>query len=189
MLSLIVQIGVALKARRTCASQCCIDTVLAMSYPKTVRSWRRTTPPYPLSTVQSTETLPENLGAHDVVIRIHTVSLNYRDIAMLREDGYPAPVDAGGICASDAAGEIVALGSQATKFDMGDRVAPTIGQPAPLGQEHEIDSTTLGGDGPGVLTEYAVFNEEYLVKLPSHLSWKEVRVCIKCWKTKWLIFL
>lgn len=79
MLSLIVQIGVALKARRTCASQCCIDTVLAMSYQKTVRSWRRTTPPYPLSTVQSTETLPENLGAHDVVIRIHTVSLNYRD--------------------------------------------------------------------------------------------------------------
>ena len=147
-----------------------------MSYPKTVRSWRRTTPPYPLSVVQSTETLPQTLGPRDVVIRIHAVSLNYRDVAMLREGAYPAPVDASGISASDAAGEVVALGREAAKFKMGDRVAPTIGQPAPTGKEHEIDSTTLGGDGPGVLTEYAVFNEEYLVKLPSHLSWKEVSI-------------
>lgn len=160
-----------------------------MSYPQTVRSWRRTTPPYPLSIVQSTENLPETLGAHDVVIRIHTVSLNYRDVAMLREGAYPAPVDAGGICASDAAGEVVALGSEATKFDIGDRVAPTIGQPASTDKENEIDSTTLGGDGPGVLTEYAVFNEEYLVRLPSHLSWKEVSVCLKSQENKLLIDL
>jgi NADPH:quinone reductase-like Zn-dependent oxidoreductase len=150
-----------------------------MSYPKTVRSWRRTTPPYPLSVVQSSETLPETLGPHDVVIRIKAVSLNYRDIAMLREGAYPALIDAGGISASDAAGEVVALGPEAVKFEIGDRVAPTIGQPAPPGKEHDIDSTTLGGDGPGVLTEYAVFNEDYLVKLPSHLSWKEVSVCLK----------
>ena len=149
-----------------------------MSYPRTARSWRRTTPPYPLSIVQSTETLPETLGASDVVIRIHAVSLNYRDLALLREGGYPAPVDAGGICASDAAGEVVALGSEATKFRIGDRVAPTINQPARTGEGHEIGSTVLGGDGAGVLTEYAVFNKEYLVKLPSHLSWKEVNVCI-----------
>lgn len=150
-----------------------------MSYPKTVRSWRRTKLPYPLSIVQSTENLPGTLGAHDVVIRIHAISLNYRDVAMLREGAYPAPVDAGGICASDAAGEVVALGSEATRFNIGDRVAPTISQPAPAGEGNEIDSTTLGGDGPGVLTEYAVFNEEYLVRLPSHLSWKEVKVCLK----------
>lgn len=150
-----------------------------MSYPKTVHSWRRTTPPYPLSVVQSSETLPETLGPHDVVIRIKAVSLNYRDIAMLREGAYPALIDAGGISASDAAGEVVALGPEAVKFEIGDRVAPTIVQPAPPGKEHDIDSTTLGGDGPGVLTEYAVFNEDYLVKLPSHLSWKEVSVCLK----------
>lgn len=49
-----------------------------MTYPRTIRSWRRTAPPYPLSIVQSTETLPETLGPHNVVIRIHVVSLNYR---------------------------------------------------------------------------------------------------------------
>jgi len=149
-----------------------------MSYPKTVRSWRRTTPPHPLSVVQSTESLPETLGAHDVAIRIHAVSLNYRDVAMLRKGGYPAPVEAGGISASDAAGEIVALGPEVTRLSIGDHVAPTIGQPAPTGKEREIESTTLGGDGPGVLTEYAVFNDEYLVKIPSHLSWKEVSICM-----------
>lgn len=150
-----------------------------MSYPRTVRSWRRTTPPYPLSITQSTETLPDVLGAHDVVLRIHAVSLNYRDVAMLREGGYPAPVDTGGICASDAAGEIVALGSEATKFRIGDRVAPTIDLEALTGNERDVDATVLGGDGPGVLTEFTVFNEKYLVQLPDHLSWEEVHAALE----------
>lgn len=178
-MDLIVHKIVAIKACQAFASKLCANTILAMSHPKTVRSWRRTTQPYPLSIVQSTETLPDVLGALDVVIRIHAVSLNYRDVAMLREGGYPALVEAGGIAASDAAGEVVAVGSEAIRFNIGDHVAPTIGQPAPTGKEHEIDSTTLGDDGPGVLTQYAIFNEEYLVKLPSHLTWKEVGVCKK----------
>lgn len=50
-----------------------------MSYPKTYRAWRRSAKPYPLKLVLSTETLPDELGANDVLIRIHAVSLNYRD--------------------------------------------------------------------------------------------------------------
>ncbi len=132
--------------------------------------------PYPLSITCSNETLLENLGPHDVVIRIHAVSLNYRDVAMLREGDYPIPVDAGGICASDAAAEIVASGSEVSKFQIGDRVAPTVDLQALTGEEHDIDAVALGGNGPGVLAEYAVFEEKYLVKLPDHLSWEEVRV-------------
>lgn len=70
--------------------------------------------------------MPETLRPHDVAIRIHAVSLNYRDVAMLREGGYHVPVDAGGICASDAAGEVGVLSSEARKFEIDDRVAPTI---------------------------------------------------------------
>ena len=127
-----------------------------------------------MSIVQSIETLPETVGPYDVVLRIHAVSLNYRDVAMLREGGHPVPVDASGICASDAAAEVVALGAEASKFKIGDRVAPTIDLEALTGGERDIDSTVLGGNGPGVLTEYAVFEEKYLVKLPGHLSWEEV---------------
>jgi hypothetical protein len=32
----------------------------------------------------------------------------------------------------------------------------------------------LGGNGPGVLREFAVFEDKFLVKLPQHLSWEEV---------------
>jgi NADPH:quinone reductase-like Zn-dependent oxidoreductase len=50
-----------------------------MSYPKTYRAWRRGAKPYPLKLVLSTEALPDTLSANDVLIRIHAVSLNYRD--------------------------------------------------------------------------------------------------------------
>jgi hypothetical protein len=93
---------------------------------------------------------------------------------MLHEGKYPVPVEAGGICASDAAGEVVALGSEVIKFKIGDRVAPTIDLEALTSDDRDIDSTVLGGNGPGVLTEYTVFEEQYLVKLPDHLSWEEV---------------
>lgn len=31
----------------------------------------------------------------------------------------------------------------------------------------------LGGDGPGMLREWAIFDENVLVKLPKHFSWGE----------------
>jgi D-arabinose 1-dehydrogenase-like Zn-dependent alcohol dehydrogenase len=145
-----------------------------MAYPKTTRSWRRTASPYPLSIVLSKETLPGKLGPQDVVIRIHAVSLNYRDVAMLREGGYPVLVETGGICASDCAAEVVAVGAKASKFKIGDRVAPTVDLENLTGEERDTDPVALGGNGPGVLREYAVFEEKFLVKLPNHLSWEEV---------------
>jgi NADPH:quinone reductase-like Zn-dependent oxidoreductase len=56
-----------------------------MSYPKTYRALRRSAAPYPLTLEFTTESLPETLNPKDVVLRIHAASLNYRDVAMLRE--------------------------------------------------------------------------------------------------------
>jgi NADPH:quinone reductase-like Zn-dependent oxidoreductase len=128
-----------------------------MSYPKTYRAWRRSTTPYPRTLVLSTETLPDEFGARDVLIRIHAVSLNYRDVAMLREGGYPVEVEDGGVSGSDCAAEVVAIGSEVTKFELGDRVAPTV-------------------DLLGLTGEERVFEEKTLVKLPKHLSWEEVHM-------------
>jgi NADPH:quinone reductase-like Zn-dependent oxidoreductase len=147
-----------------------------MSYPKTYRAWRRSATPYPLSLVSSTERLPEKLGPHDTLIKIHAVSLNYRDHAMLQEGGYPIPVEVGGVSGSDCAAEVVAIGDSATKFSIGDRVAPTVDLLCLTGDEREMDFLALGGNGPGTLQEYAIFDEHVLVKLPSHLSWEEVSV-------------
>ncbi|KAK7424416.1 hypothetical protein QQX98_000381 [Neonectria punicea] len=144
-----------------------------MAYPRTCRSFRRTEPPYPLTVAPSTETLPETLGLHDVVIRIHAVSLNFRDVAMLHEGRYPAPAEARGIPASDCAAEVVAVGDEVRDFKTGDHVAPVFNPTNLDGTERDIDAVALGGDGPGVLTEFAVFEDKFLVKLPQHLSWEE----------------
>jgi NADPH:quinone reductase-like Zn-dependent oxidoreductase len=145
-----------------------------MSYPKSYRAWRRSTTYYPRTLVLCTETLPDNLGAKDILIRIHAVSLNYRDVAMLREGGYPLEVEKGGVSGSDCAAEVVAIGRDVTIFAMGDRVAPTIDLLGLTGEEREMEEISLGGNGPGTMREYAVFDEKTLVKLPEHLSWEEV---------------
>lgn len=147
-----------------------------MSYPKTYHSWRRSTGPFPRRVVLSTDALPDKIGDHEVLIRIHAVALNYRDIAMLQEGAYPVPVEDGGISASDCAAEIIAVGSQVSSFAIGDHVAPTIDLLSLTGRERNSKTLPLGGEGPGLLREYAVFEEKVLVKLPKHLSWEEVGV-------------
>ncbi|KAJ1323570.1 zinc-binding dehydrogenase [Microdochium nivale] len=53
---------------------------------------------------------PQELDPHDVVIKIHAVSLNYRDNTMLSGE-YPFPLEDGGVPCSDAAGQVVATGT------------------------------------------------------------------------------
>lgn len=52
-----------------------------MSLPTTSRNWRRTQDGKHIELV--TENLPMTLGPKEVLLRVHAVSLNYRDIAML----------------------------------------------------------------------------------------------------------
>jgi NADPH:quinone reductase-like Zn-dependent oxidoreductase len=147
-----------------------------MSYPKAYRAFRRSAAPYPLSLVLSKETLPEILNAHDVVIRIHAVSVNYRDVAMLYEGHYPLTVEEGGVATSDCAAEVVALGNEVKDFVIGDHVAPTIDPSRLKDANRDSEHLELGSIGPGVLREYAVFEDQHLVKLPQYLSWEEVEI-------------
>ncbi|RSL71785.1 hypothetical protein CEP53_001360 [Fusarium sp. AF-6] len=156
-----------------------------MAYPRTCRSFRRTEPPYPLTIAPSTETLPETLGPRDVVIRIHAVSLNFRDVAMLHEGRYPAPAEVRGIPASDCAAEVVAVGDEVEQFKIGDHVAPIFNLTNLDGTERDSDAVALGGDGPGVLREFAVFEDKFLVKLPQHLSWEEASTLACAGLTAW----
>ncbi|GME29155.1 uncharacterized protein B0J15DRAFT_284958 [Neofusicoccum parvum] len=156
-----------------------------MAYPRTYRAYRRTAPPYPLSIALSTETLPESLGPHDVLVRIRAVSLNFRDVAMLHEGRYPVPVETGGIPASDCAAEVVAVGDQVKRFGVGDRVAPTVNSAYLTGEERDADAVAPGGNAPGVLREYGVFEEKVLVMLPRQLSWEEASTIPCAGLTAW----
>lgn len=148
-----------------------------MAYPTTYSAWRRSglrgTKEAPLTIYRTDETLPSSLGPNDVVIKIHAVALNYRELAMLNGT-YPADFQDKGIPCSDAAAEVIATGSSVSRFKTGDRVTAN----CCIGKTYEGGNDGVGvGVGttaPGVLREYAVFNEEHLVKIPGHLSWEEV---------------
>ncbi|WP_244661622.1 alcohol dehydrogenase catalytic domain-containing protein [Mesorhizobium huakuii] len=66
------------------------------------------------------EAIPEP-GAHQILVRVHAVSLNRRD-AMILKGTYPLPPRAGIVPLSDGAGEVVAIGDGVTRFAVGDRV-------------------------------------------------------------------
>lgn len=135
------------------------------------QAWRRTddfTPGTPkLKLVREALSLP--LAPTAVLIKVHAVSLNYRD-ANIANGGNPWPVIPHGIICNDAAGEIIALGDKVKRFRIGDRVAPIVDS------EHISDRSVgrswLAADEDGVLANYLVYDEEVLGKLPTYLSWE-----------------
>lgn len=147
-----------------------------MTYPEKYQSIRRTSGDLPLSVETATETLPKELGPNDVVIKIHAVSLNFRDVGMLH-GRYPIEVIERGIVASDCAAEVVAVGQAVKDFKLGDHVAPVFDL-NDLDRDVDESVCALGGDVDGVLREYAVFEAKQLVQLPKYLSWEEV--CSHC---------
>lgn len=143
-----------------------------MSLPTTYRAFRRTTGDLPRTISPSTEQLPRDLGPSEVLIKIRTVSLNFRDVAMLH-GRYPLDVDERGIPCSDVAAEVAAVGGMVKDLAVGDRVSVIFDLTKLTGCEDE-PSCALGGDVDGVLREYAIYEEKHLVKLPEYLSWEEV---------------
>lgn len=112
-------------------------------------------------------------GRHEVLIRIHAASLNFRDIAFLKGE-YPVATKDKVIPLSDGAGEVVALGEDVTRVKTGDRVsvnclASWIGGPDLV----EYGRSSVGFTIDGVLAEYAVFYQDALVPLPPYMSYAE----------------
>jgi NADPH:quinone reductase-like Zn-dependent oxidoreductase len=112
-------------------------------------------------------------GAGDVLVRVHAASLNTRDV-MIAEQRYAIPGKAGVVALSDGAGEVVALGAGVTRFKRGDRVAATYfpqWRDGRLALVMGIDQ--FGCTRDGLLAEYAVFSQDWLVAIPAHLSYEE----------------
>lgn len=134
------------------------------------------------------EKLPSTLDPNDIAIKIHAVSLNYREIAMLIGT-YPMAIQDKGIPCSDAAAEVIAVGSSVSRFSVGDRVCPNTS----IGPTYEggTDGTSvgLGTTAPGVLRQYAVYNEQHLVKMPKNLSWEEVNLMLPLFSVPILTFM
>jgi NADPH:quinone reductase-like Zn-dependent oxidoreductase len=105
-------------------------------------------------------------------VRVRATSLNARELLILRGN-YPLPIRPDVIPLSDGAGEVVTIGSGVTRARIGDRVAGAVFPrwiDGPFGWEY---AAQIGGSIDGMLTEYALLNEEVLVHIPAHLSFEE----------------
>lgn len=92
-------------------------------------------------------------GKHEVLIKIRSVALNFRDIA-IATGLYPLPVKDNVVPGSDAAGDVVEIGEGVSSgLEKGDEVVIAF-DPASLYRPIKSWATGLGGPVDGVLREY-----------------------------------
>jgi NADPH:quinone reductase-like Zn-dependent oxidoreductase len=115
----------------------------------------------------------------EVVIKVRAVSLNYRDLLMIKGQ-YNPRLPLPRVPVSDGAGEVVAVGESVTRVQVGERVMGNFfqrwidGRPTP-----EKTRSALGGDVDGMLAEYVALDEKGVVRAPDNLSDEEA-ACLPC---------
>ena len=114
-----------------------------------------------------------------VLVKVSACSLNFRDLAIVL-GRYRMPTKPNVVPLSDGAGEVVEVGPGVTRVKVGDRVAGNFFQRWPGGHASaDTQASALGGSIDGMLREYAVLEEEGVVKLPAHLTYQE-GACLPC---------
>ena len=121
----------------------------------------------------------------EVLVRVRAVSLNFRDLAMLR-GRYPRKCVPGLIPVSDAAGEIVAIGEGVQAFKVGDRVMGAF-HPRWFGGEmpSTIQVDSYGAENDGWLCELKAVSQEAVVRAPAALSDEEAATLPCAGLTAW----
>lgn len=137
-----------------------------------IHQW--TTPLKGLDSLRLTQAPKPTPGKGEVLVEIHAVSLNYRDVEVTNgEYTHHQSVDQENniVPCSDMCGVIIDVGDDVGAWKVGDRVLSTFLPDHQTGQVTEKElSRGLGLPLDGVLTEYRVFPEHALVKAPSYLT-------------------
>lgn len=112
-------------------------------------------------------------GAGQVLLKMRTWSLNYRDLLVVKGSYHPnlrlpfTPL-------SDGVGKVVAVGEGVSRVKTGDRVAGIFMQKWIDGPLTEAKAeSALGGASPGLASEYVVLDAEGVVPIPEHLTDEE----------------
>ncbi|KAE8362898.1 NAD(P)-binding protein [Aspergillus caelatus] len=130
------------------------------------------------------EPIPEP-SKHEVLIKVHAVSLNFRDVAVATSL-YPFPVKDNVVPCSDAAGVVVKVGEGVNKIAVDDHVIGTFDISNLFGQQMDW----LNGQGApidGVLREYVCIPAASAVQIPkeSPLSFCEWSTLVCTGVTAW----
>lgn len=112
-------------------------------------------------------------GPGEVRVRVNAVALNYRD-KMVIEGNMPIALTFPFSPASDMAGVVDSTGEGVTRFKPGGRVISTFSPEwvdgKPKGDARNLPYQTLGGYFQGMLSEYVIMRENWLVAAPETLD-------------------
>lgn len=109
-----------------------------------------------------------------LLVRVKAVSLNFRDKAIVDGVYLPELMTKPFVPVSDASGEVVAVGSEVTKFKKGDRVTSHMFTKWLDGSPDKNDgANALGGPLDGGLAEYMLLEEDATVMTPASLTDEE----------------
>jgi NADPH:quinone reductase-like Zn-dependent oxidoreductase len=113
-------------------------------------------------------------GPGEIQVRIHATSFNGRDRYSLMGNCRPAGTG-GQVALSDGAGEVIAVGPGATRFEVGDRVVGAyfaegfIDGRRPQGAMEYL----RGGPNIGMLSEIVADDEDGFVAVPDYMTYEE----------------
>jgi NADPH:quinone reductase-like Zn-dependent oxidoreductase len=131
-------------------------------------------------------------GLNEVLVRVNAVSLNFRDKVIIEGgmgNGMPMPFTPG----SDMAGVVEAVGLGTTRFNQGDRVISSFNAGWIDGKLNNNAKNphynTIGYAYQGVLAEYVVMSEEWLVKAPQTLTDAEASTLVCAGLTAWFALI
>jgi NADPH:quinone reductase-like Zn-dependent oxidoreductase len=125
-------------------------------------------------------------SAGEVLVDVHSVSLNYRDL-LVSNGKYGYATETPFIACSDMAGVVAAVGEGVEGFKPGQRVFNAPFKNWPAGElKAEWASTFVGGNGlDGVLAEQLVYPTESLIPLPDNLTMEEGSTLTVAGLTAW----
>jgi NADPH:quinone reductase-like Zn-dependent oxidoreductase len=148
-----------------------------------MKAWR--IPAFGIDKLSLDEIPAPQAGPGQIVLDVHAVSLNYRDL-MTVKGTYNPKLQPHRIPCSDGAGTIAAIGQGVTRVAVGDRVAGIFSQ-------HWLDGDptaekfkgALGGDIDGTLAQQILLSQDGVVKIPEHLNFEEAATLPCAGVTAW----
>ena len=142
-------------------------------------------PSFGIDNLKQVEKPTPQPGPGQVLIEVHAVSLNYRDLMMVK-GLYNPKMELPRIPCSDGAGKVVAVGEGVKRFKAGDRVAGIFMQNWLYGPPTAAKSRgALGGDIDGMLAEQVLLHETGVVHVPDSLSFEEAATLPCAGVTAW----
>jgi NADPH:quinone reductase-like Zn-dependent oxidoreductase len=128
--------------------------------------------------LRQTQSATPEPGPGEVLMRVRAVSLNRRDIS-IRDLSYPTFGDAF-MPLSDAAGEVVSIGTGVDGVAPGDHVTSTFFQNWPDGRiSLPAVMSSLGAGGRGVLADHVVLSAGGVAPIPAGLDFAAA-ACLPC---------